>query len=178
MALYRAIASLHRDLLDTPSEDDPSEEQDEGSDTPRKGKKRGCVPAGQDFWSCVAKFFREKAKEWGSDITGNPAWRSFIEQCIIDEKRLFPDDPIAILSGSEIGAVAGAAVAPVFSAPATAFRAGRFATAFGHGASGSSAMVPPPMPRTGSPAVATSAAATNALYPRGGSTGRFSGSRG
>lgn len=43
----------------------------------RKGKKRGRVAEGEDFWGRMDLLFHNKTEEWGDDYN-HPAWKRYV----------------------------------------------------------------------------------------------------
>ncbi|KAJ7348329.1 hypothetical protein DFH08DRAFT_1079837 [Mycena albidolilacea] len=58
------------------------------------------------FWDRAALLWKRKNKEFGTADLKSEAWTGYINACVVQEKKLFPNDALALIVGS------GAAVAP------------------------------------------------------------------
>ncbi|KAF8177639.1 hypothetical protein BJ912DRAFT_985719 [Pholiota molesta] len=59
-----------------------------------KKRKRGRIAHGEDFWSKVDAWFKEKIALWGSDFTG-PDWKTYVDESIeLDNIRFTPRQQI------------------------------------------------------------------------------------
>ncbi|KIM38461.1 hypothetical protein M413DRAFT_30013 [Hebeloma cylindrosporum] len=93
--LLRRVAWENKAVLgvdeDSTSEDENSENAHSDGNSPPKKRKRtaakGRVGDGEDFWSKVDKWFKEKIELWGSDFKGEE-WKRFIDESLtLDNER-------------------------------------------------------------------------------------------
>ncbi|THG98584.1 hypothetical protein EW026_g3619 [Hermanssonia centrifuga] len=102
IAILRHFIRNHPHLMDYADEDEPDENEvtsgPESSMNTMKKRKRagGRAPDGQDFWGLVTKFIEGKNNAWGVNLKSE-GWSSYINQCLAEEHRLFPDDKIPLI---------------------------------------------------------------------------------
>ncbi|RDX40489.1 hypothetical protein OH76DRAFT_1490226 [Lentinus brumalis] len=98
VAILRRFCREHPDLLDR-EELPPSNEDLDGDDSNQQSNHRGRRKRprhGEAFWDVVSNFFAVHDKKWGRDIHSE-GWSTYVDECIQQERMLFPDDPISSL---------------------------------------------------------------------------------
>lgn len=71
--IQRRFAMEHPALLNA-EEDDSEANTAAGQSGGKRKRVAGRVPVGQDFWSLFDKWFAEKIKAWGVDLT-SVSWK-------------------------------------------------------------------------------------------------------
>ncbi|EIW53652.1 uncharacterized protein TRAVEDRAFT_52770 [Trametes versicolor FP-101664 SS1] len=97
LAILRRFVREHRDLLNR----DESVDDTEDTSAAITGPKRKRVRFSEDsetFWGAVSAFFSEKNAEWGRSIKPGSQWANYIDECILQERRRFPDDRILAIA--------------------------------------------------------------------------------
>ncbi|KAI0375817.1 hypothetical protein BV20DRAFT_18360 [Pilatotrama ljubarskyi] len=94
IAILRRFIRDNRELVASDAVSDPWDSDDETQDGDGDGtgtRKRKRARSAVHFWGAVTDFFKAKNDIWGKGLRTN-GWATFIDECLEQERELFPDD--------------------------------------------------------------------------------------
>ena len=63
---------------ETPDDAAENLDQQDTTQTRKRKRRKGRVPKGSDFWSCLETWWGDRIKEWGDNIGNSTMWKRFV----------------------------------------------------------------------------------------------------